>query len=161
VIPPGVQPPPKNIEITSFSAIAQGLAVTTLHVEWDAAESAIAYEAEWRRDNGNWIAAPRTSTRSFDVTGIYAGRYQCRVRAINAAEISSIWANATETALNGKEGNPPMPVGFATTGILFGIILNWGYPEGAEDALKTEIEYSLSADGTDAMLLSDVPHPQR
>ncbi|PVF11964.1 host specificity protein, partial [Yersinia pestis] len=32
---------------------------------------------------------------------------------------------------------------------------------GAEDALKTEIEYSLSADGTDAMLLSDVPHPQR
>ncbi|ELW7389811.1 DUF1983 domain-containing protein [Yersinia enterocolitica] len=161
VIPPGVQPPPKNIEITSFSAIAQGLAVTTLHVEWDAAESAIAYEAEWRRDNGNWIAAPRTSTRSFDVTGIYAGRYQCRVRAINAAEISSIWANATETALNGKEGNPPMPVGFAATGILFGITLNWGYPEGAEDALKTEIEYSLSADGTDALLLSDVPHPQR
>ncbi|HEA3718695.1 TPA: host specificity protein J [Yersinia enterocolitica] len=161
VIPPGVQPPPKNIEITSFSAIAQGLAVTTLHVEWDAAESAIAYEAEWRRDNGNWIAAPRTSTRSFDVTGIYAGRYQCRVRAINAAEISSIWANATETALNGKEGNPPMPVGFAATGILFGITLNWGYPAGSEDALKTEIEYSLSADGTDPLLLSDVPHPQR
>ncbi|EPR2301522.1 phage tail tip fiber protein, partial [Yersinia enterocolitica] len=103
----------------------------------------------------------RTSTRSFDVTGIYAGRYQCRVRAINAAEISSIWANATETALNGKEGNPPMPVGFAATGILFGITLNWGYPEGAEDALKTEIEYSLSADGTDPLLLSDVPHPQR
>lgn len=46
-----------------------------------------------------------------------------------------------------------MPVGFTATGILFGITLNWGYPEGAEDALKTEIEYSLSADGTDAMLL--------
>ncbi len=54
-----------------------------------------------------------------------------------------------------------MPVGFAATGILFGITLNWGYPEGAEDALKTEIEYSLSADGTDPLLLSDVPHPQR
>ncbi|WP_145482737.1 host specificity protein J [Yersinia rohdei] len=161
VIPPGVQPPPKNIEITSFSAIAQGLSVTTLHVEWNAAESAIAYEAEWRRDNGNWISVPRTSTRSFDVTGIYVGRYQCRVRAINAAEISSIWGNAIETALNGKEGNPPMPVGFAASGILFGITLNWGYPAGAEDALKTEIEYSLSADGTDTMLLSDVPHPQR
>ncbi|EPP7678271.1 phage tail tip fiber protein, partial [Yersinia enterocolitica] len=50
---------------------------------------------------------------------------------------------------------------FAATGILFGITLNWGYPEGAEDALKTEIEYSLSADGTDPLLLSDVPHPQR
>ncbi|EOV4177773.1 host specificity protein J [Yersinia enterocolitica] len=161
VIPPGVQPPPTNVVIDSFSALSQGLAVTTLRVTWEPAASAIAYEAEWRRDNGNWISAPRTSAQGFQVEGIYAGQYQARVRAINPSEISSIWANAQETTLNGKEGNPPMPVGFATTGILFGITLNWGYPEGAEDALKTEIEYSLSADGTDAMLLSDVPHPQR
>nr|WP_227722382.1 DUF1983 domain-containing protein [Yersinia proxima] len=161
VIPPGVQPPPKNVLIDSFSALSQGLAITTLRVTWEPAASAIAYEAEWRRDNGNWISAPRTSAQGFQVEGIYAGQYQARVRAINSSEISSIWANAQETTLNGKEGNPPMPVGFATTGILFGITLNWGYPEGAEDALKTEIEYSLSADGTDTMLLSDVPHPQR
>ncbi|MFQ6285603.1 host specificity protein J [Yersinia enterocolitica] len=161
VIPPGVQPPPTNVVIDSFSALSQGLAVTTLRVTWEPAASAIAYEAEWRRDNGNWISAPRTSAQGFQVEGIYAGQYQARVRAINPSEISSVWANAQETTLNGKEGNPPMPVGFATTGILFGITLNWGYPEGAEDALKTEIEYSLSADGTDAMLLSDVPHPQR
>ncbi|WP_038949257.1 host specificity protein J, partial [Yersinia pestis] len=161
VIPPGVQPPPTNVVIDSFSALSQGLAITTLRVTWEPAASAIAYEAEWRRDNGNWISAPRTSAQGFQVEGIYAGQYQARVRAINPSEISSIWANAQETTLNGKEGNPPMPVGFTATGILFGITLNWGYPEGAEDALKTEIEYSLSADGTDAMLLSDVPHPQR
>ncbi|HGK8567245.1 TPA: DUF1983 domain-containing protein [Yersinia enterocolitica] len=161
VIPPGVQPPPTNVVIDSFSALSQGLAVTTLRVTWEPAASAIAYEAEWRRDNGNWISAPRTSAQGFQVEGIYAGQYQARVRAINPSDISSIWANAQETTLNGKEGNPPMPVGFAATGILFGITLNWGYPEGAEDALKTEIEYSLSADGTDALLLSDVPHPQR
>ncbi|MGK4444351.1 TipJ family phage tail tip protein [Yersinia enterocolitica] len=161
VIPPGVQPPPTNVVIDSFSALSQGLAITTLRVTWEPAASAIAYEAEWRRDNGNWISAPRTSAQGFQVEGIYAGQYQARVRAINPSEISSIWANAQETTLNGKEGNPPMPVGFSATGILFGITLNWGYPEGAEDALKTEIEYSLSADGTDAMLLSDVPHPQR
>ncbi|WP_145563088.1 host specificity protein J [Yersinia canariae] len=161
VIPPGVQPPPTNVVIDSFSALSQGLAVTTLRVTWEPAASAIAYEAEWRRDNGNWISAPRTSAQGFQVEGIYAGQYQARVRAINPSDISSIWANAQETTLNGKEGNPPMPVGFAASGILFGITLNWGYPAGAEDALKTEIEYSLSADGTDAMLLSDVPHPQR
>lgn len=161
VIPPGVQPPPTNVVIDSFSALSQGLAVTTLRVTWEPAASAIAYEAEWRRDNGNWISAPRTSAQGFQVEGIYAGQYQARVRAINPSEISSIWANAQETTLKGKEGNPPMPVGFAATGIIFGITLSWGYPEGAEDALKTEIEYSLSADGTDAMLLSDVPHPQR
>ncbi|HFQ5648094.1 TPA: host specificity protein J [Yersinia enterocolitica] len=161
VIPPGVQPPPTNVVIDSFSALSQGLAVTTLRVTWEPAASAIAYEAEWRRDNGNWISAPRTSAQGFQVEWIYAGQYQARVRAINPSDISSIWANAQETTLNGKEGNPPMPVGFAATGILFGITLNWGYPEGAEDALKTEIEYSLSADGTDPLLLSDVPHPQR
>lgn len=161
VIPPGVQPPPKNVVIDSFSALSQGLAVTTLRVTFEPAVGAIAYEAEWRRDNGNWISVPRTSTRGFQVEGIYAGQYQARVRAINPSEISSIWANAQETTLKGKEGNPPMPVGFAATGIVFGITLNWGYPAGAEDALKTEIQYSLSANGTDAMLLSDVPHPQR
>ncbi|WP_082153420.1 host specificity protein J [Yersinia bercovieri] len=161
VIPPGVQPPPTNVVIDSFSALSQGLAVTTLRVTYEPAAGAIAYEAEWRRDNGNWISAPRTSAQGFQVEGIYAGQYQARVRAINPSEISSIWANAQETTLSGKEGNPPMPVGFAATGILFGITLNWGYPEGAEDALKTEIEYSLSADGTDPLLLSDVPHPQR
>lgn len=161
VIPPGVQPPPTNVVIDSFSALSQGLAVTTLRVTWEPAASAIAYEAEWRRDNGNWISAPRTSAQGFQVEGIYAGQYQARVRAINPSEISSIWANAQETTLKGKEGNPPMPVGFAATGIVFGITLDWGYPAGAEDALKTEIQYSLSANGTDAMLLSDVPHPQR
>lgn len=161
VIPPGVQPPPTNVVIDSFSALSQGLAVTTLRVTYEPAPGAIAYEAEWRRDNGNWISAPRTSAQGFQVEGIYAGQYQARVRAINPSEISSIWANAPETTLKGKEGNPPMPVGFAATSIIFGITLNWGYPAGAEDALKTEIQYSLSANGTDAMLLSDVPHPQR
>ncbi|MDX7992635.1 host specificity protein J, partial [Xenorhabdus littoralis] len=111
VIPPGIQSPPKNVTISSDSSVHQGIAVTTLRVTWEATENAIAYEAEWRRDNGNWISAPRTSTQSFEVPGIYAGRYQARVRAINAAEISSIWANATETHLKGKEGNPPAPLG--------------------------------------------------
>ncbi|WP_145587372.1 host specificity protein J [Yersinia rochesterensis] len=161
VIPPSVQPPPKNVVIDSFSALSQGLAVTTLRVTYEPAVGAIAYEAEWRRDNGNWISAPRTSAQGFQVEGIYAGQYQARVRAINPSEISSIWANAPETTLKGKEGNPPMPVGFAATSIIFGITWSWGYPAGAEDALKTEIQYSLSANGTDAMLLSDVPHPQR
>ncbi|RII72286.1 host specificity protein J, partial [Serratia odorifera] len=62
VIPPGVQPPPKNVAISSFFSVDQGIAITTLRVVWEPAESAIAYEAEWRRDNGNWIPAARTST---------------------------------------------------------------------------------------------------
>lgn len=159
VIPPGVQPPPKNVTISSFSTINQNIAVTTLRVTWDLAESAIAYEAEWRRDNGNWIPAARTSTQGFEVPGIYAGRYQARVRAVNAAEISSIWANAPETVLKGKEGKPPVPVGFKASPLLWGIQLDWGFPAGAEDALKTEIHYADNAAGNNAMLLADIPYP--
>jgi predicted phage tail protein len=159
IIPPGVQPPPKNVTISSFSTINQNIAVTTLRVTWDLAESAIAYEAEWRRDNGNWIPAARTSTQGFEVPGIYAGRYQARVRAVNAAEISSVWANAPETVLKGKEGKPPVPVGFRASPLLWGIQLDWGFPDGAEDTLKTEIQYADNAAGNNAMLLADIPYP--
>ncbi|WP_323083383.1 hypothetical protein, partial [Aeromonas hydrophila] len=123
VIPPGVQPPPTNVQIGESSAIIQGMAVATLRVTWDRAESAIAYEAEWRRDNGNWIPAPRTSTLGFEVSGIYAGRYQARVRAINPSEISSVWANAPEMVLTGKQGEPPALASFTTVGQVFGIVL--------------------------------------
>ncbi|WP_155362143.1 DUF1983 domain-containing protein, partial [Xenorhabdus bovienii] len=161
VIPPGVQLPPKNVAISSYSVVNQGIAVTTLRVTWEAAASAIAYEAEWRRDNGNWISAPRTSTQGFEVPNIYAGRYQARVRAINAAEISSLWANAPETHLKGKEGNPPAPLGFKATPIIFGIQIDWGFAPQTDDTLKTEIQYSKTNDGEGLMLLADIPYPQR
>lgn len=161
VIPPGVQPPPTNVQIGESSAVIQGMAVATLRVTWDRAESAIAYEAEWRRDNGNWIPAPRTSTLGFEVSGIYAGRYQARVRAINPSEISSVWANAPEMVLTGKQGEPPALASFTTIGQVFGIVLNWEFPLGAEDTQRTEIWYSKNADGSNKMHLGDYAYPQR
>lgn len=160
VIPPSVQAPPDGIAISSFSSVSQGIAVTTMHVQWNAAGNAIAYEAQWRKDNSNWITVPRTSTASFDITGIYAGRYLVRVRAINASDISSVWANSAETQLNGKEGAPPKPIGFRTTPINWGIQLNWAFPEGAEDTRHTEIQYTPNSDQSNPLLLSDVPYPQ-
>lgn len=161
VIPPGVQVAPENVLITSYSSINQGIAVTTLRATWNAVKNAIAYEAEWRKDNGNWVSVPRTSALGFEVPNIYAGRYLVRVRAINASDISSLWATSLETQLNGKEGKPPLPVGFKADPLLWGILLSWGFPDGAEDTLKTEIQYSTTAGGGDAMLLSDIPYPQR
>ncbi|WP_432653046.1 TipJ family phage tail tip protein [Providencia stuartii] len=159
VIPPKVQPAPKNVRISSYTQVDQGIAFTTLRVDWEAAESAIAYEAEWRRDNGNWINAPRTSTLGFEVNGIYAGRYQVRVRAINASEISSVWANAEETQLNGKEGNPPKPLNLRATSEVWGITLNWGFDANTSDTLKTELQYSPENTADSMQLLADVPYP--
>ncbi|HGT9291632.1 TPA: DUF1983 domain-containing protein [Enterobacter kobei] len=162
VIPPGNQVPPANIVINSFSVVQQNISVETMRVSWDQAQNAIAYEAQWRRNDGNWVNVPRSSTTSFDVPGIYAGRYLVRVRAINAAEISSGWGYSEEKTLTGKVGNPPKPVGFiASENVVFGIELNWGFPANTDDTLKTEIQYSLTGTEDDAMLLADVPYPQR
>lgn len=162
VIPPGNQSPPANIVISSFSVVQQNISVETMRVSWDQAQNAIAYEAQWRRNDGNWVNMPRSSTTSFDVPGIYAGRYLVRVRAINAAEISSGWGYSEEKTLTGKVGNPPKPVGFiASDNVVFGIELNWGFPANTDDTLKTEIQYSLTGTEDDAMLLADVPYPQR
>ncbi|HCM9324010.1 host specificity protein J [Enterobacter hormaechei] len=162
VIPPGNQSPPANIVISSFSVVQQNISVETMRVSWDQAQNAIAYEAQWRRNDGNWVNVPRSSTTSFGVPGIYAGRYLVRVRAINAAEISSGWGYSEEKTLTGKVGNPPKPVGFiASDNVVFGIELSWGFPANTDDTLKTEIQYSLTGTEDDAMLLADVPYPQR
>lgn len=159
VIPPGNQSSPANIVISSFSVVQQNISVETMRVSWDQAQNAIAYEAQWRRNDGNWVNVPRSSTTSFDVPGIYAGRYLVRVRAINASEISSGWGYSEEKTLTGKVGNPPKPVGFATTPINWGIRLNWGFPANTEDTLKTEIQYTANSDFSNPLLLSDVPYP--
>ncbi|NBM98593.1 TipJ family phage tail tip protein [Proteus sp. G2660] len=161
IVPPGVQAAPKNIRVSSYSQINQGISFTTLRVDWDAVDNAITYEAQWRRDNNNWVSMPRSSTCGFEVDGIYAGRYQVRVRAINASEISSVWANAQETMLTGKMGNPPKPVNFRASPLVFGIKLDWGFGENTSDTLKTEIQYSKTNDGEGLMLLSDVPYPSK
>ncbi|WP_435954098.1 host specificity protein J [Dryocola sp. BD626] len=162
VIPPGNQFPPDNIVISSFSVVQQNISMETMRVSWDQAANAISYEAQWRRNEGNWVNVPRSSTTSFDVPGVYAGRYLVRVRAINAAEISSGWGYSEEKTLTGKVGNPPKPVGFtASDNVVFGIELNWGFPANTDDTLKTEIQYSLTGSEDDAMLLADVPYPQR
>lgn len=159
VIPPGNQSVPGNIVISSYSVINQGISLETMRASWDQAPNAISYEAQWRRNDGDWVNVPRSSTTSFEVPAIYTGRYLVRVRAINAAEISSGWGYSTETTLTGKTGNPPKPVGLIATGINWGIRLNWGFPANTADTLKTEIQYTANSDFSDPILLTDVPYP--
>ncbi|WP_108701555.1 DUF1983 domain-containing protein [Phytobacter sp. SCO41] len=162
VIPPGNQSAPSNIVISSYAVVNQGISLETMRVSWDQAPNAISYEAQWRRNDGDWVNVPRSSTASFEVPAIYTGRYLARVRAINAAEISSGWGYSTETTLTGKTGNPPKPVGFtASDNVVFGIELNWGFPANTDDTLKTEIQYSATGTTDDAFLLADVPYPLR
>ena len=160
VRPAGVQVPPTNITVTSTTRVVQGLAVTTLRAAWNAAVGAVAYEAEWRKDDGQWLAVPRTSALGFEVPGIYAGRYLVRVRAINPVDVASLAAYSTETQLNGKEGSPPAVASLTATPELFGIGLAWAFPPtGAADTQRTEIQYNTTASATGALHLGDYPYP--
>lgn len=159
VIPPGNQAPPDGILLTSFSVVNQGISVETLQANWNAAQNAIAYEAQWRRNDGNWINVPRSSTTSFEVSGIYAGRYLVRVRAINAAEISSGWAYSEEKTLTGKVGEPLPPLALTTVSLTAGIEIRWEFPEGSEDTQRTELQYSPDKSGNGAMPLTDLAYP--
>ncbi|WP_286800719.1 TipJ family phage tail tip protein [Pseudomonas sp. UBA4034] len=160
VIPITVVPAPASVTITSNVLIDQGLAISTMNISWPAVTGAVAYDVEWRKDNGNWIKVQRTGSTSVDVTGIYSGAYLARVRAVSAFDISSVWKNSVLTDLQGKVGLPPAVSFLTTTSLVYGIGIQWGFPPGAEDAQRTELWYSQSADLTTAIKLSDLSYPQ-
>lgn len=160
VIPITVVPSPASVSLASTTAIAQGLAVTTMTISWPAVAGAVAYDVEWRKDSGNWIKVQRTGSTSVDITGIYAGAYLARVRAVSAYDISSRWRNSMLTQLKGKEGLPPAVTSLTATSLIFGIALKWTFPPGAEDTQRTEIWYGPTTDLAKATKLSDLAYPQ-
>ncbi|MCF5714304.1 phage tail protein [Pseudomonas tremae] len=160
VIPITVVPSPASVSLTSTTAIAQGLAVTTMTISWPAVTGAVSYDVEWRRDNGNWIKVQRTGSTSVDITGIYAGAYLARVRAVSAYDISSSWRNSILTQLKGKEGLPPAVTSLTAASLIFGIKLKWTFPQGVEDTQRTEIWYGPTNDRAKATKLSDLAYPQ-
>ncbi|MEA1760734.1 DUF1983 domain-containing protein [Pseudomonas syringae pv. tomato] len=160
VIPITVVPSPASVSLTSTTAIAQGLAVTTMTISWPAVVGAVSYDVEWRKDSGNWIKVQRTGSTSVDITGIYAGGYLARVRAVSAYDISSGWRNSILTQLKGKEGLPPAVTSLTAASLIFGIKLKWTFPPGAEDTQRTEIWYGPTTDLAKATKLSDLAYPQ-
>ncbi|POA52139.1 MULTISPECIES: phage tail protein [unclassified Pseudomonas] len=160
IIPVTTVPAPASVALTSDYAIDQGLAVSTMTIAWPAVSGAVGYDVEWRKDSGNWIKVQRTGSTSVDVTGIYAGAYLARVRAVSAFEISSIWKSSELTQLKGKDGVPPAVAYLNTSSELFGIKLKWGFPVGAEDTQRTEIWYGAGNSLEQAAKLSDLAYPQ-
>ncbi|HBO1246042.1 TPA: phage tail protein [Pseudomonas aeruginosa] len=150
VIPITTVPPPASVTLTSHYQFDQGLAVSTMTIAWPPVEGAVAYDVEWKKDNGNWIRLPRTGTTSVDVTGIYAGGYLARVRAVSAFDITSVWKSSILTQLSGKTGAPPALAFLRTTSGPWKIGLEWGFPaSGAADTAYTEIQQSVTPGGSE------------
>lgn len=159
VVPPGVQQPPANPKLTSYTFVEQTMAITTMNFSWDATPNATSYEAQWRFDDNDWVNLGVTGATEFNVRGIYAGNYVARVRAINPFGIKSVWSTTMLTPLEGKAGKPPRVTDLIATELIFGIRLDWYFPEGATDTLRTEFRYSENENFSDAIHLGDYAYP--
>ena len=160
VVDPDSLGAPKNLTISSFSRIVQGMSVETMVIGWSAVQYAKLYEVQWRKDGGNWNNVPRTATTQVDIEGIYAGEYQARVRCISGGNIASPWSALASATLTGKVGAPKGPINlFASDNEIFGIRVKWAMPEGAEDTAYIELYQSQSGTDQDASLLTLIPYP--
>lgn len=160
VVDPDSLGAPKDLTISSFSRIVQGMSVETMVIGWSAVQYAKLYEVQWRKDGGNWNNVPRTATTQVDIEGIYAGEYQARVRCISGGNIASPWSTLATATLTGKVGAPKGPINlFASDNEIFGIRVKWAMPEGAEDTAYIELYQSQSGTDQDASLLTLIPYP--
>uniref|UniRef100_A0AAU7B9M6 Tail fiber protein n=1 Tax=Klebsiella phage KpTDp2 TaxID=3153336 RepID=A0AAU7B9M6_9CAUD len=160
VVDPDSMGAPKNLTISSFSRIVQGMSVETMVIGWSAVQYAKLYEVQWRKDGGNWNNVPRTATTQVDIEGIYAGEYQARVRCISGGNVASPWSALATATLTGKVGAPKGPINlFASDDEIFGIRVKWAMPEGAEDTAYIELYQSQSGTDQDASLLTLIPYP--
>lgn len=160
VVDPDSLGAPKDLTISSFSRIVQGMSVETMVIGWSSVQYAKLYEVQWRKDGGNWNNVPRTATTQVDIEGIYAGEYQARVRCISGGNVASPWSALATATLTGKVGAPKGPINlFASDNEIFGIRVKWAMPEGAEDTAYIELYQSQSGTDQDASLLTLIPYP--
>lgn len=168
LIPTGLVEQPSNIAISSYDSVRQGQRIATMVASWDAPvdkkgksqADIVAYQAQWKRGDNEWISIPETGLRNIEVSGIFSGDYLVRVRAINSGGASSLWASSVLTHLTGRAGDVPKPVGLRTTAINWGIQIDWSFPTDTGDTLQTELQYSVNGKGDNPLLLAGVPYPQ-
>lgn len=150
--------PPESVVIKSRHRVEQGQTVATLIVEWPQVKEAVAYEVEWRKDDGSWVRVPRTGTNSVEIDGVYAGQYLARVRSVGAFDSVSNATTSILTEVKGKVGKPPKLANLKAVGKLFSMELSWSFAAGSKDADYVEIEQG-SAPDTNVSLLGQFSYP--
>ncbi|OTM93283.1 phage tail protein [Acinetobacter baumannii] len=153
------QEPPASVEIKSEIITTQNVAKTRLVISWKEAKNAARYEVEWKRNDGNWVKLPQTTSLSIEVEDVYAGAYTARIVAYNLFGARSYPKYSTSTDVKGKVGKPTNVLSLTTTPLLFGMKLDWVYPAGNSDLSHVVIEVSDRADGSNPRLLGNVSYP--
>lgn len=142
VLKVGSLPAPAQVLLRSSQRVVQGQNITTLSIDFEQVEGAVAYHVEWRKDDNAWMALPKTASQSIDIDNVYSGNYQARVRAIDAFDNESLATTSQLTQITGKIGKPPRPARLYAKGGLFSMELGWIFNAGSDDTNYTEIQVS-------------------
>ncbi|MDP4545891.1 phage tail protein [Psychrobacter faecalis] len=137
---------PDSVTVSSRNRVVQAQNVTTFIIVWDQVKDAVAYDVEWRKDDGDWIKLPRTGNISAEIDGVYSGNYLARVRAVSAFDAISKPTTSMLTAITGKAGKPPKLLSIKAIGLLFGMQLDWRFAPGSGDTAYTEIQVASAPD---------------
>lgn len=137
---------PDTVALGSRHRVAQGITVTTLEITWTQVKDAVAYDVEWRKDDGDWVKIARTGNISAEIDGVYSGNYLARVRAVSAFDAVSKPATSMLASIVGKVGAPPKLASLTATGLLFGMRIDWTFAPGSGDTAYTEIQVASAPD---------------
>nr|WP_313974134.1 phage tail protein [uncultured Psychrobacter sp.] len=137
---------PDSVTVSSRNRVVQAQNVTTFVIVWSQVKDAVAYDVEWRKDDGDWIKLPRTGNISAEIDGVYSGNYLARVRAVSAFDAISKPTTSMLTAITGKAGKPPKLLSIKATGLLFGMRIDWMFAPGSDDTAYTEIQVASAPD---------------
>lgn len=161
VVPPSIQKAPTNVKINSFTYIEQEMSVSTMTISWDQTQNAVGYEVQWKVGNGDWINVGTTGANEVNIRGVFTGDYIARVRAINSLNIKSVWESSVLTTLQGKKGTPPSLTSLTVSSLVYGMRVNWTFPDGASDTSRTELMYGPTPAFSGATKFGDYAYPQK
>lgn len=139
-VDPYVIDAPAYVTLDSRYKVSQGIAVTTLIITWAQVKNAVAYDVEYRKDDGDWLRLNRTGNISSEVDNIMAGKYQARVSSISTFNAISKPTLSAVTTIAAKNEVPSTVLALTVRGILFGMHLSWSFGSNSEDTNYTEIQ---------------------
>jgi predicted phage tail protein len=83
---------PSAVSLESAEVVDPAATTQLLTIAWAAVPGALAYEVEWRKDNGEWSSLGTLTGLSVDVRGAGAGDYVARVRAKGTGQAYSLYS---------------------------------------------------------------------
>lgn len=98
--------PVSNATVSSFNRTTEYATETVVAVDWQRPLGAMAYDIEWRKDQGEWVKLPRQVESRLEVTNARPGEYVFRIAAVNMLGLPSLMRYTEPFAVADEQSAP-------------------------------------------------------